>query len=113
MAKAKPKSGETSVPLIFALVFFILTTIAFGVMWYLSYSDMEAKNAEVKKLTDEKKPLKDDARNNELKARVYRAYLGIEIDGVTDDKTTIAAEAAPGNVISAELDKINAAMAKK
>jgi hypothetical protein len=108
MAKSKPK--ETSVPLIFALVFFVLTTIAFGVMWYLSYSDMEAKNAELKKKEDEKKPLRDEARNNELKARVYRAYMGID-EG--DDKTVLAAEAKPGDVISTELDKINAAMAKK
>ena len=38
MAKrAAPK--ETSLPLVFALVFFVLTTIAFGVMWYMQYSD--------------------------------------------------------------------------
>ena len=33
MAKRAPK--ETSTPLVVALVFFVLTTIAFGVMWYM------------------------------------------------------------------------------
>lgn len=106
---AKSKSKETSAPLIFALVFFVLTTIAFGVMWYLSYSDMEAKNAEVKKANDEKTALRNQARDAELKARVYREYMGI---GEGDDKTVLAAEAKPGDVISTELDKINATVAK-
>jgi hypothetical protein len=108
MAKSKPK--ETSVPLIFALVFFVLTTIAFGVMWYLSYSDMEAKNAEVKKEKDAAAALRNQSRDAELKARVYRAYMGLD-EG--DDKTVLAAEAKPGDVISTELDKINAALVKK
>ena len=110
---AKSKSKETSVPLIFALVFFILTTIAFGVMWYLAYSDIEqAKANEDKAKKDLTKP-RNDARDAELKARVYRAYMGIEIDGITDDKTVIAAEAKPGDVMATELKKINDAVAKK
>ena len=42
MAKRAPK--ETSLPLVITLVFFILTTIAFGVMWYMQYSDQQAKD---------------------------------------------------------------------
>jgi hypothetical protein len=110
---AKSKTKEASTPLIFSLVFFILTTVAFGVMWYLAYSDVEqARGNEAKAKSDLTKP-RSDAREAELKARVYRTYMGIEIDGVTDDKTVLAAESKPGDVIAAELNKINAAMAKK
>ena len=109
---AKSKSKETSVPLIFALVFFILTTIAFGVMWYLAFSEQEKFVADVKKAKEDQKPLKDAARDAEIKARVYRTYIGVEIDGVADDKTTIAAEAKPGDAIAAELKKLNDAVVK-
>jgi len=108
---AKSKSKEASVPLIFALVFFILTTIAFGVMWYLAYSDIEQAKANEKKAKDEQTSLRNTMREQELKARLYRLYMGIE--GDPEDKTVIANEAKPGDVISTELDKINAAMAKK
>ncbi len=104
------KPQETSVPLIIALVFFILTTIAFGVMWYLSYSDMEQALADVKKEKDAQTPLKNTARDWELKARVYRVYLGI---ADPDDIKTIDAEAKPGDVIATELDNINTAMKNK
>jgi len=108
MAK-KPK--ETNVPLIFALVFFILTTIAFGVMWYLAFSEQEKFVADAKKAGDETKKFKEAARDAELKARVYRLWIGYE--GETDDKSTIDAERAAGNVISTEVIKLNDALAKK
>ena len=47
------RKKETNVPLILALVLFILTTIAFGVMWYLSYSDTETFVANEKKAKDD------------------------------------------------------------
>ena len=79
------KAKETSTPLVFSLVFFILTTIAFGVMWYLSFSEMEQKNKDLAAKDAEKKPLRDQAREAEQKARVYRAWLGIEVADVTDE----------------------------
>src|SRR5262249_52624544 len=96
-----------------ALVFFILTTIAFGVMWYLSFSEMDQKNKDLAAKEAEKKPLRDQAREAEQKARVYRAWLGIEIAGEDKDKATISGEAAAGDVYARELDAINAAVIKK
>src|SRR5437868_3512506 len=109
---AKSKSKETSVPLIFALVFFILTTIAFGAMWYMSYSDMEAKNAEVKKAKEDLVTPREVSRENEMTARVYRLWMGLEIDGVTDDKSSGEAEKGSATV-SNELAKLNDALMKK
>jgi hypothetical protein len=107
---AKSKTTEAGVPLIIALVFFILTTITFGVMWYLAYSDIEAKAAEAKKLKDELTPVRNAQREAELKARVYRIYMGID-EG--DDKTTVDSEKGLGSTVSAELSRINDAVAKK
>jgi hypothetical protein len=109
---AKGKSKETSVPLIFALVFFILTTIAFGVMWYLAFSDVEQARADKNKAVEDLKKPRSEAREAELKTRLYRAYMGIEIDGVTDDKTTLVAE-KESPILAAELKKVNDAVAKK
>ncbi len=107
MAKAKAK--ETSLPLIFALVFFVLTTIAFGVMWYLSFAEVEGAKANEKKAKDELAKPRSDSRESELKARVYRLYLGYE---ETDDKSTVDAEKGSATV-SNEVQKINEAVAKK
>ncbi|MBM3979670.1 MAG: hypothetical protein FJ304_05195 [Planctomycetes bacterium] len=106
---AKAKSKETSLPLIFALVFFVLTTIAFGVMWYLSYSEVEQAKADKKKAEGDLKAPRDAERESNLKARVYRLYLGWE-EG--DDKSTIEAEKGSATV-SNEVQKINEAVAKK
>jgi regulator of replication initiation timing len=110
MAKVKPKEAGASIPLICALVFFVLTTIAFGVMWYLSFAEIETKTTAAKKAEDDKKPLKDAAREAEQKARLYRLYIGIE---EPTDRETIDAERTQGTTISTELSKINEAVAQK
>lgn len=105
------KPQETNLPLILALVFFILTTIAFGVMWYLSYSDTENLVAEAKKAKDEQAPLKNAARDAELKAIVYRLYMGLPTD--PNDKSTFETEVKAGDVLSAEVKRINETVAKE
>ncbi|MBP3953689.1 hypothetical protein J8F10_00030 [Gemmata sp. G18] len=104
------KSKETNVPLISALVFFVLTTIAFGVMWYLSFSEMEthvnAKKTAEKDLAGVR-TAKDEA---ERLARVYRIYLGAAKD---DDVTAIEAESKAGDKIAGEIKQLNDAMASK
>ena len=51
---AKRVAKETNLPLVISLVFFVLTTIAFGVMWYMQYSDQQTKDEAVKKANAEK-----------------------------------------------------------
>ena len=43
---ARPQSGETKAPVVIALAFFVLTTLALGVLTYLAYSDMEKLQAD-------------------------------------------------------------------
>lgn len=107
MAK-KPK--ETSTPLVFALVFFILTTIAFGVMWYLAYSDQQTYIDGKTKAEKDLAGVRNTNRESELLARTYRLYLGGVLD--PEDSTTIANESKPGDKIAAELTKLNGATAK-
>jgi hypothetical protein len=103
------KKKETNVPLILALVLFILTTIAFGVMWYLSYSDMETFVANEKKAKDDLTKARGETREYELKARMYRLFIGI---GESDDKTVIDTDLRPGDAVTNELKKANEALIK-
>lgn len=104
------KSKETSTPLVFSLVFFILTTIAFGVMWYLAYSDQEKYVSDKAKAEKDLQGVRSSLREAELLPRMYRLYMGVASD---DDRTTIDAEAKPGDKIAAELTKLNGEMVKK
>jgi len=108
MAKKAPK--ETSTPLIIALVFFVLTTIAFGVMWYMQFSDQEAKAEAVAKEIKATKAATALTKEAELNAKLYRIYLGID-EGT--DKTDVKGEHKAGDKLSTELKKINDAVAKK
>ncbi|MCX8140196.1 MAG: hypothetical protein WHU94_03275 [Thermogemmata sp.] len=106
---AKKKSGETNLPLIIALVFFVLTTIAFGVLWYMQYSDHQAKEEAIKKAASERAAAQGLAAEAEMKAKVYRCYLGIADE---KDRTDIGAETKGKDKISAELRRINEELAK-
>lgn len=107
------KTKEASTPLIFALVFFVLTTITFGVLWYLSFSETEThlnakKNAEKDLAT--LRGTKDEA---ERLARVYRIYLGVPRGAPDDDVNVVDTEAKPNDKIAAEVKQINDAVMKK
>lgn len=108
MAKSKSK-GETNLPLIIALVFFVLTTIAFGVLWYMQYSDQQAKEEAIKKAAAERAAAQGAAADAELKAKIYRAYLGIADE---KDRTDLGSETKGKEKISAELRRINEELAK-
>lgn len=108
-AMAKKKSGETNLPLIIAVVFFALTTIAFGVLWYMQYSDQQAKEEAMKKAAAERAAAQGAAADAELKAKIYRAYLGIADE---KDRTDLGAETKGKEKITAELRRINEELAK-
>lgn len=107
---AKRPTKEASTPLIFALVFFVLTTIAFGVMWYMGMADIEAEKGKAKAAEDKVKAAAAVQKEAELNAKLYRIYIGAD-DG--DDKTTFMAEHKAGDKLSTELKRINDAMAKR
>lgn len=106
---AKKPGKETSVPLILALVFFVLTTIAFGVMWYMQFSEQQARDEAVKKEKD--KALAADAAAAEaiLESRILRIYMGAEEE---KDKESIASETKNKTKIAAKINQLNTAMAK-
>src|SRR5262249_8787826 len=103
------KPQETSLPLVVALVFFVLTTIAFGVLWYMQYSDQQAKDDAVKKAQQDATAARGEAADAKLQAKVYRTYMGVP-EG--DDVTSLSAETKGKDKIASELKKINEAVAK-
>jgi hypothetical protein len=108
MAKRAPK--ETNLPVVVALVFFVLTTIAFGVMWYMQYSDQQAKDEEVKKAQASEKAAKAEAGEAILKWKVNKVFNGTDEDG---DKSSIEAVTTGKDKLGAEVKRIREAMAKQ
>ena len=107
---AKKSTESTNLPLIISLVFFVLTTIGFGVMWYMAYSEQETHVANVKKEKADADVVRKLNKEQELSARVYRIAMGIDD---ADDKEKLLAEVKAGDKASAELKKINEAFEKK
>jgi hypothetical protein len=104
------KSRETSLPLIIALVFFVLTTIGLGVFCYVLNSDMAAKDAAVDRAGKDRSAAQATAKENELIARVLRTVVGIEDDA---DRTAIVAEVKEGDKAALALKQVNESIAKK
>ncbi|MBA4067365.1 MAG: hypothetical protein C0501_27380 [Isosphaera sp.] len=107
---AKKVAKETSTPLIVALVFFVLTTIAFGVMWYMEYAERENNAAKVKAEADKTKAANSATKDAELLAKLYRVLLGVQ-EG--DDETSLLAEHKAGDKLATELKRVNGELAKK
>jgi hypothetical protein len=108
---AKKSSKETTnLPLVISLVFFVLTTIAFGVMWYMAYSEQEKFVGDKKKAEDDLKNARGLTADAERVARMYRIMIGVD---EPDDKEKLVAESKAGDKTAAELKKINDALAKK
>ncbi len=106
---AKKPGKESSVPLILALVFFVLTTITFGVLWYMQFSEQAAKDEVVKKATDAKSAASAEAADAKLEATIYRIFLGIDEE---KDKETVASETKGKAKVAAKITQINEAVAK-
>jgi hypothetical protein len=106
---AKKPGKETSVPLILALVFFVLTTIAFGVLWYMQYSEQQAKEDAKAKAEKEATVAKGLTADAQLEAMILRILVGVEEE---KDKETIASETKNKAKIAASLKKIRDSMAK-
>lgn len=113
MAKAK-QAKETSMPVIIALVFFIVTTIGLGVFVYVLFSDQEAKDAAVaaaKKDVTDMRGARDEAK---LLASIYRVAMGIpEGAGNESDLVLVQNGAQEGKSGHAEIKKINEAFKKR
>jgi len=73
---AKPQ-GEGKAPLIIALVFFVLTTLGLGVMFYMGIEEKSAANAGNKKATDDLNAQKKLATTANEKVLLYRELLGV------------------------------------
>lgn len=110
MAKKKKQKKESGLPVVIALVFFVLTTVGLGVFTYVLYSDQMAKDQEVvaaKKDAAGSQKLMKDAQQL---VKVYRLAFGT---AEPSDLETLSAESKPGDAYVAELKKVNDALDAK
>ncbi len=113
MAKTK-QAKETSLPVIVALVFFIVSTIGLGVFVYVLFSDQEAKDAQVVAAKKEVTDMRASVKEAELIARIYRVACGIqEGAGNESDLVIVQNEVKEGSKPYQELVKMNAAAKKR
>ena len=73
---AKPQ-GEGKAPLIIALVFFVLTTLALGVLVYMGVDEKAQANGDKKKAVDDLTAQKKIATTAGEKVLLYRELLGV------------------------------------
>lgn len=101
---AKKAKKESGLPVVIALVFFVLLSVGLGVFCYVLYSDQEGKDAEVAKVQKELTTERKTAKIEQNKAKLYRIVLGIE---EPDERNALTGEAKPGDEYATELRKIN------
>ncbi|MDB5313514.1 MAG: hypothetical protein JWO38_7716 [Gemmataceae bacterium] len=107
MAKTRA-AKETSLPVIIALVFFVLTTIGLGVFVYVLYSDQEMKDAAVAKAQQDLTNARKGEKEAQQIALVTRTWVGLT-DG--DDLKDLP-EIKEGDKAFQELKRLNE-LAKK
>ena len=111
---AKSQSKETSLPVIIALVFFIVATIGLGVFVYVLYSDQEAKDAEVVKAKKEVTDMRGSVKDAELIARIHRIFTGVdEGAGNESDLVIVQNDVKEGSKPYLEFQKLSAALKKR
>jgi hypothetical protein len=76
MARSSKAGGEASTPLIIALVFFVLTTIGLGVMYYLAQKDIADANTAKGEAETKSKTADTEMKKAQDVAKMYRGFLG-------------------------------------
>ncbi len=110
MAKKAASGKETSMPLVFALVLFVLSTITFGVLWYMEFADREAKLKSVEDAKKDATAARALAKDSDLIAKLYKIYIGVD---EAEDRSLLMGEHKAGDKLSTELKKLNNELAKK
>jgi hypothetical protein len=105
---AKKPAKETSIPLIVALVFFVLTTVTFGVLWYMQYQEQQANLDAVKKAEESKKASAGEAADAQLEVKILRITMGIG----EGDVESVVSETARKPLIATKVKQINEAVVK-
>jgi hypothetical protein len=75
MARNKSK-GESNLALIISLVFFILTSIALGVLYYMGIETTQKEVDKTKKAEADAKSATDLKNSADLKLKLYKAFVG-------------------------------------
>ncbi len=74
---AKTSSGESKAPLVIALVFFVLTTLGLGVMYYMATDEIKKEREAAKKATDQSSSDKKELAKAKEQLLVYKVAMGV------------------------------------
>jgi hypothetical protein len=77
---------EAGTALILATVFFVLTTIAFGVLWYMEFAERDKNKAEVESKAKDVTAARGELADAKLESLVARVFFGVASD---DDRKTV------------------------
>jgi len=83
---ARQQAGESKAPLVIALAFFVLTTLALGVLTYMAYSEMEAVNAAAKEASNKEAAAVKIADIEKGKVLMYKVAIGTASE---EDRTNL------------------------
>ena len=84
MAKDKKPTGETSTPLLIALVFFVITTLGLGYLTYDFSNKVKEANEGAKKEKGDADNAKKESNKDKEYTLVYKAALGLGGDELKD-----------------------------
>ncbi len=77
---AKSSSGESKAPLVIALVFFVLTTLGLGVMYYMATEEIKKERETTKKATDQSTSDKKELTKANERLLVYKVAMGVHTE---------------------------------
>ncbi len=84
MARKPVKEAGTA--LIFATVLFVLSTIAFGVLWYMEFAERDKNKAEVESKQKDVTAARGEVADAKLESLITRVYFGVDSE---DDRKTV------------------------
>jgi hypothetical protein len=114
---AKQQAGEPKTALIVAMVFFVLTTLALGVLYYRSTEKITALTAEAKKASDDKSASEKKLSAEQEKVQFYRVLGGFsdqnDLDSVKNARNSDVLQQEYAKVMGEIRNKLQGAVTRQ
>lgn len=102
MARTPQQTGETKAPVVIALAFFVLTTLALGVLTYMAYEQLAIAKTNTKAAEEKEKAATKLRSIDQDKVLVYKVAIGFN----TEEEFTNLKSSQNKEVVRAEYDAI-------
>ncbi len=104
------KSKETGLPVIIALVFFVIATVGLGVFCYVLYSDQATREKAAADAKASQKKAEGAQATSDNMNKLYRVALGVDLP---DDRKELLGDPQTNNDVGNELKRINESLTAK